>query len=86
MTLTASCLEVFMDPKYFAPMDCTKPMLRVNMPMGSLPKLTSIEKEYWVKGIYLATIDTAELSPLIMLTAKTLAQLFWQSLALLIKA
>ena len=72
--------------KYLLAIDCLRPTLRTNMPTGSLEKSTSIEKEYLVVGMYLATIETAERSPLIMLTARTLLHPFAQSVALSIKA
>jgi hypothetical protein len=53
----------------------------VKMPMGSFWKSTTTEKLKEVVGIYEATIETAELSPLMILALRTSLQLFEQSLA-----
>ena len=48
--------------------------------MGSFMKSTTTEKLYEVVGMYVAIIETAEVSPLTILTLRTSLQLLEQSL------
>lgn len=78
--LRVRALLTSMPEKYFEIRVGLMPIWTVKRPIGSFWKSMRTEKLYDVVGMYDATIETAEESPLMILTLSTSLQLLRQSL------
>lgn len=80
MTLRVRLLLTSIPEKYLGTKAGLMAIRTVKIPIGSFWKSMRTEKLYDVVGMYEARIDTAEESPLMILTLSTSLQLLRQSL------